>query len=81
MVPYGRAGAGFSLIDVSYTSETRRKDWLKHLAQKLTPISNVRAYNYGLLDVSRRICTLNDPKCSECPLLKFCETGNSIIER
>ena len=37
-------------------SETRRKKWIIELSNNLTPINEYKAYNYGLIDFTRKIC-------------------------
>ncbi|WNF21311.1 hypothetical protein [Mesobacillus jeotgali] len=53
-------------------AETRREKWFIQFAEKLTPISDNRKYNYGLIDFTRAICR-PAPKCNECPLNKKCD--------
>jgi A/G-specific adenine glycosylase len=31
-----------------------------------------REFNYGVLDLARKVCTARDPKCAECPLTSIC---------
>lgn len=56
------------MIDRTCDAETRRKKWLKDLADLLTPDSNVREYNYAVLDFTMTICTPGVPRCENCPL-------------
>lgn len=49
--------------------ETRRKKWIKQLADELTPRTNFREYNYAVLDFTMRICG-RAPRCDVCPLAK-----------
>lgn len=51
--------------------ETRRKKWFIHLAKSITPHTDFTAYNYGLLDFTREICTPK-PTCERCPLNLRC---------
>lgn len=62
---YGR----FFCFDTN--GETRRKQWLKDLADSITPKETHRDFNYGLLDFTRGICRPK-PKCEACPLRKEC---------
>lgn len=52
-------------------AETRRKKWFKELAEKMTPSSEFRVFNYAVLDFSRKICKAK-PLCMECPLRVLC---------
>ncbi len=51
--------------------ETRRKKWFIELADKLTPIENLKEYNYGLIDFTRKICKPK-PLCNICNLREEC---------
>jgi len=45
------------------------------LAKKLVPkdsIDKAKAFNYGILDFARRLCTARKPKCNICPLRDMC---------
>ena len=57
-----------------------RPTWatLRELAQFLLPREGHRAYNYGLLDLGRQICTYVDPRCGECPLTSECDFYNLL---
>ena len=51
--------------------ETRRKRWLRDLADVLTPKRVYRDYNYAVLDLTMSIC-VRDPTCPDCPVRKYC---------
>lgn len=51
--------------------ETRRKKWIKELANNITPKKKHRNYNYALIDFSREICKPK-PNCEICPVRKKC---------
>ncbi len=57
--------------------ETRRKSWMRNLAEKLTPRRNFRDYNYALVDFTRAIC-LPKPQCSICPIRRKCNYARHI---
>ena len=59
------------LIDYSYNGETRRKPWLVHFADHLTPKNKFKQYNYALLDFTRAVCKTK-PICQNCPLAHIC---------
>jgi A/G-specific adenine glycosylase len=60
-----------------FDAETRRKRWVRELADRLTPHRTVRAFNYALLDFTMNVCTPGVPKCEVCPLnTGLCEYGN-----
>jgi len=35
--------------------------------------AEVRAFNYGVLDFARKICTASRPRCGECPIKDLCK--------
>lgn len=59
-----------------FDPETRRKRWLRDLAERMTPARNVRDFNYAVLDFTMTVCTPGVPRCAVCPLnTGICETG------
>ncbi len=67
------------LVGAPYDGETRRKEWLRELAERLTPPSEFRRYNYALLDLSMQICRHREPLCDQCPLQQLCVTGSRLV--
>ncbi|WP_166000829.1 hypothetical protein [Bacillus sp. Cs-700] len=63
---YGR------LFGFKTTPETRRKQLFKELAERMTPDSDHRLYNYGMIDLTREICKYK-PDCKVCPLQSECK--------
>lgn len=63
------------LTGQEYDGETRRKRWLRELADRLTPEAEFRAYGYAALDLSMTVCRPRRPLCPRCPLVEFCVTG------
>ena len=63
------------LVGATYDGETRRKRWLRELADALTPPRAHRDYNYAVLDLAALVCLPRNPKCDECPILRWCATG------
>lgn len=54
-----------------WDGETRRKAWLRELADTLTPTRIFKNYNYAALDLTMTVCKKN-PECAICPVKKFC---------
>ncbi len=52
--------------------ETRRKPWLRELAERITPRRAFRAYNYGLIDFTREVCRPVADH-SACPIRHGCD--------
>lgn len=48
---------------------------LIELAGALVPTGQGRAYNLAVLDLCAFICIKRNPRCSECPVLKYCTYG------
>ena len=46
---------------------------LNEVAQRLLPTDKHEEYNYGLLDLGRKVCRYTNPKCGVCPLNKVCD--------
>ncbi len=60
------------------TDTTRRsKDFLS-LAERITPKSGFRAFNYALLDHTRALCRPK-PLCPKCPLRQSCVYGRNCV--
>lgn len=59
------------LLGRPYDGETRRKKWVTHHADQMTPKHRFRQYNYALLDFTREICKPR-PNCKNCPLTDIC---------
>jgi len=39
-----------------------------------------KAFNYGVLDFARKICTAKNPKCNECPIRDICHHYMSAMK-
>ena len=46
---------------------------LWNLSTQLVPLRNSRDFNQALMDFGSTFCTVNNPKCSVCPIQKFCK--------
>lgn len=69
------------LTGQSYDGETRRKRWLRTLADTLTPARRVREFNYALLDFTMEVCSVR-PQCGQCPLgAGLCAYARSEMSR
>lgn len=47
-----------------------RRMW--NTAERLVPVENPRAFNWGMLDFASAICTHRRPKCEICPINDIC---------
>lgn len=53
---------------VERPSDLRKKSELWTLAERLTPSTDYKTYNYALLDLSMTVCKPRHPACGNCPL-------------
>lgn len=64
------------ITGISFDGETRRRRWLRELADRCTPCDEYRAYGYAVLDHSMRVCRPRNPLCHECPVRDLCVAGS-----
>lgn len=67
------------LFSIPTHAESRRRKPIRNLIESLLDRERPREYNYALLDLAALICRPSDPACNQCPLLKFCQTGQSSV--
>lgn len=65
------------IYGLTTSPETRRKRWFKELVNKITPESDCKIFNYGVLDFTRKICKPN-PQHSDCPFIDLCSYYHTI---
>lgn len=68
------------LLRVPFDGETRRKTWLREIADSLTPDSDSRTYGYAMLDLAMQVCTPVRPRCEVCPLTSLCASAPTHAE-
>ena len=54
------------------TTEMRSAGEIWKVAEKVLPKRGAYDWNQALMDLGALVCTANNPKCLECPVLKFC---------
>jgi len=56
---------------------------LWEFARRLVPDdpAEAKAFNYGVLDLARKVCTARKPRCAECPLRDACNYYRSAGSR
>lgn len=57
----------------SWPDERQTLKQLWGLAESLTPVKQVQAYNQAMMDLGAMICTRAQPKCEQCPLTQHCK--------
>ena len=68
------------LVGRDWDGETRRKKWLREMADRLTPHKKVEDFNYALLDFTMTVCTPSLPHCDRCPLgAEVCQYGREVL--
>lgn len=60
----------FDLREEIDSSQAQRQLWA--WASDLVPVSEVREYNAGLMELGQKICTPSRPKCESCPVATWC---------
>jgi A/G-specific adenine glycosylase len=61
----------FNIADDVTQPATLRKLW--ELAESTLPAGHAAAWNEGLMELGRRICTPRSPDCDHCPIAPYCE--------
>jgi len=54
-------------------TQTRVKNQLWDIAQKLLPEGDAGDYNQAVMELGATVCTPKNPECTNCPLQKQCE--------
>lgn len=67
----------FGIVSAKKRFHTDRALWF--LVDTLAPRSDVRAFNWALLDIASTLCLASDPRCSRCPLLRICRYGRNHV--
>jgi len=60
----------YDISDDARRVETRTALW--RIAGELVPPGQAAAWNEGLMELGRRLCTPKAPRCAECPLAASC---------
>lgn len=65
----------------TFDAETRRKRWVRDLADRITPPRGFRVFNFALLDFTMTVCVPGRPRCGACPLgPQLCTYGRMQVE-
>jgi A/G-specific adenine glycosylase len=70
------------LLRLLALSQDKRKPALKRLMQQATELLDVKnpgTHNQAMMELGATICTPRNPKCTECPVEKFCQTRGEHI--
>jgi A/G-specific adenine glycosylase len=70
------------LLRIFSLAEDRRKPAMKFLQQKAAELLDVRnpgTHNQAMMELGAMICLPRSPKCTECPVEKFCLTRGEHI--
>lgn len=54
---------------------------LAEVAERVLPDGKVREFNLALIDLGAAFCHPRKPHCSECPILRLCTFGSSLLGR
>ena len=75
------------VFDREPPTEVHKDDDLWDLAAELVPEGRPREHNWALLDLGALICTPQNPRCRECPIVELCtahrtgKCGCGTVER
>jgi A/G-specific adenine glycosylase len=61
------------VFSIDFGSDAHKKGISWKIASHLVPETDVKSYNWALLDLGREVCTPNNPKCTVCPLSSLCD--------
>ena len=53
----------------------RDEKTLWKLSEKLTPNNNIFAYTQGIMDLGATTCSVREPECQSCPIVKICNSA------
>ena len=62
-----------SRLIASYQPILMDQKRLWNLSTQIVPLRNSRDFNKALMVFGSIFCTVNNPKCSVCPIQKFCK--------
>lgn len=68
-----RCFAPRKLVDIRYDP------WLQALARTVVNHPRAREINWAVLDLAAKTCTIQNPRCGECPLRTCCRFGTGAI--
>lgn len=63
------------MTGLPYNRDPRHVQWLKELADRVTPRRAFRDFNYAVLDFTMNVCTRRNPGCDRCPIRSECRYG------
>jgi len=67
----------FGIVSAKKRFHTDAELW--HLVDRLVPTSDVRTFNWALLDIASTLCFRREPRCRQCPLISLCRYGRSHL--
>lgn len=63
-------------IDFGMYPHRKKESW--EIVASALPQKNVKQFNWALLDLGKKFCISNAPKCKECPLKTICDFGKRV---
>lgn len=63
-------------IDFGRYPHRKKESW--EIVASALPQKNVKQFNWALLDLGKKYCISNTPKCKECPLKTICDYGKHV---
>ena len=73
--PYPILDANVKRVIARFKNIERDEKKLWKLSEKLTPNNNIFAYTQGIMDLGATTCSVREPECQSCPIVKICNSA------
>ena len=73
--PYPILDANVKRVISRFENIERDEKKLWKLSEKLTPKNNIFAYTQGIMDLGATACSVREPECQSCPVMKICNSA------
>ena len=73
--PYPILDANVKRVISRFKNIERDEKKLWKFSEKLTPKNNIFAYTQGIMDLGATACSIREPECHSCPVVKICNSA------
>ena len=73
--PYPILDANVKRVISRFENIERDEKKLWKFSEKLTPKNNIFAYTQGIMDLGATACSVREPECQSCPIVKICNSA------
>ena len=73
--PYPILDANVKRVISRFENIERDEKKLWKLSEELTPKNNIFAYTQGIMDLGATACSIREPECHSCPVVKICNSA------